>query len=423
MTGPIIDGFGGPGGWAEGLRTLGLAEVGIELGATTCATRRAAGHRTIRADVASFPLGHLTGRVWGLILSPPCPDFSRAGKRQGLDGPTGRLTLEVPRWVEAVRPEWVACEQVEDVLPLWRQFAAAFAGLGYSTWAGILNAADYGVPQTRRRAILMASRARRAAPPPPTHFDDRRGGSLFGLAPWVTMAQALGWNGELVNGNQPKATRRRTDAPASTIAFGHNAARVVLHTNRDQRPDGTRQTRAADVPTPAVTSPADQWVVKTAYGYPSDDPKNGSHEFDPEHRPAHVVTEKARDWLVRTGNNSMRTGRTDADLERYERTADRPAPTLDTAAGGKWTLHRPATTVQGDPLVGRPGHKHRDHGEGQFDQGAVKITVRDALILQGFRPDYPVQGTRTAQFRQVGNAVPPPLAAAIIRQLTTEAHP
>jgi len=49
---------------------------------------------------------------------------------------------------------------------------------------------------------------------------------------------------------------------------------------------------------------------------------------------------------------------------------------------------------------------------------AIRLTIRDALILQGFPPDYPVQGTRTAQFRQVGDAVPPPLAAAVIAALT-----
>ena len=65
-----------------------------------------------------------------------------------------------------------------------------------------------------------------------------------------------------------------------------------------------------------------------------------------------------------------------------------PAPTLTAAAGGQW-------------LIGA-------------DVGTTKLTVTDALVLQSFPPDYPVQGTKTARFRQVGNAVPPRLAAAVL---------
>src|SRR5690606_5871252 len=69
-----------------------------------------------------------------------------------------------------------------------------------------------------------------------------------------------------------------------------------------------------------------------------------------------------------------------------------PSPPLGSQVAGKWVLRR------GD----RPGTE------------AIRLTLRDALILQGFPPDYPVQGGRTKQFEQVGNAVPPPLAAAVV---------
>jgi DNA (cytosine-5)-methyltransferase 1 len=56
-------------------------------------------------------------------------------------------------------------------------------------------------------------------------------------------------------------------------------------------------------------------------------------------------------------------------------------------------------------------------GERQFGEQSVRVTVQEAGVLQGFRRDYPWQGTKTQQYLQVGNAICPPLAAAILRPL------
>lgn len=53
--------YAGPGGACEGLRTLGLTPVGIEWDAAACATRAAAGHLTIRADLATYRPPKATG--------------------------------------------------------------------------------------------------------------------------------------------------------------------------------------------------------------------------------------------------------------------------------------------------------------------------------------------------------------------------
>jgi site-specific DNA-cytosine methylase len=52
-----------------------------------------------------------------------------------------------------------------------------------------------------------------------------------------------------------------------------------------------------------------------------------------------------------------------------------------------------------------------------FTEETRRVTVQEAAVLQSFRPDYPWFGTKSQQYQAVGNAVPPLLAAAILRPL------
>lgn len=240
--------FAGPGGWSQACAGLGFREVGIELDPTACATRAAAGHATVRADVAALPVAHLAGKIRGLIGSPPCQGYSTAGKHDGLadidlchgvlaDLAHGRdtrasagrsctdsrslLVVEPLRYALAARPAWIALEQVPAVLPLWTHTANLLRDLGYSTWAGILNAADYGVPQTRRRAILLASRHVTVAPPPATHAHTAEPPSLFGPGRkrWVSMAEALDWPTAPIVNTRGRHTGGGTDFHADGPAW------------------------------------------------------------------------------------------------------------------------------------------------------------------------------------------------------------
>ncbi|GAQ58662.1 DNA cytosine methyltransferase [Streptomyces acidiscabies] len=292
----ILDLFAGPGGWSEGLRSLGLHDTGIEIDPSACATRAAAGHTTIRADVAAYPTAPLRGKVSGLIGSAPCQTFSAAGLRAGHDDmdlchqslddlargndtraalctacadPRSLLVVEPLRYALDLRPDWIALEEVPAVAPLFEHTAHLLGKVGYSTWVGVLNAADFGLAQTRRRAFLLASRTRSALPPEPTHAEGGAPADLFGdgLPPWRTMRDALGcppgvvvtrgnhtaggsrfpttgpsWaitgrarSWMLKVGNRSAATRRRLDQPAPTLLFA-NAVNDVTWIDADGDP-------------------------------------------------------------------------------------------------------------------------------------------------------------------------------------------
>jgi len=75
-----------------------------------------------------------------------------------------------------------------------------------------------------------------------------------------------------------------------------------------------------------------------------------------------------------------------------------PSPTV-TSRADLWTT-KPATTIAADPPQ------------------PIRLTVDQAACLQSFRPDLPWQGTKSARFRQIGNAVPPLMAAHVVAEAT-----
>ena len=381
----IVDLFAGPGGWDTGLAMIGRRDVvGVEWDESACLTAEAAGHKRVRADVAQLdPLDFVTGAhlcdllgisvvdaiVEGLIASPPCQAWSVAGKQLGeLDranchtladrmaegddsidwaewaDPRSHLIAQPVRWVRELRPEWIALEEVPAVLGYWQHLAAIFKAWGYHVWTGVLNSADYGVPQTRKRAILIASRVRRVHRPVATHS---RVPSMF-TAGWVSMADALGWGFDV--------------EPSATVSAGGGAS---------------------SGPEPFASH---GWRNRLA---------------------AHVVMD--RRTRSKDGNGGMYPTPTVG--------LDRPAPTITGGNPPVWTTSRPATTVQADPRIGRPGRKDWSGGESQFDTSSVRVTVTEAGVLQSFPAGYPWQGTRTKQYEQVGNAVPPLLAAHVLAAL------
>lgn len=86
-----------------------------------------------------------------------------------------------------------------------------------------------------------------------------------------------------------------------------------------------------------------------------------------------------------------------------------------------WWMNRPATTLAADPRVFAPGGHHANDGRRPGFPGrsenAIQLTQDEAARLQGFPAGYPFQGGKTSVARQIGNAVPAPMAAAIVAAL------
>ncbi|HEY0391005.1 MAG TPA: DNA cytosine methyltransferase [Solirubrobacterales bacterium] len=489
-----IDLFAGPGGLDLALSTLGVEPLGIEWDDAACATREAAGLRTLQADVAELdPNGFAPCEL--ILASAPCPTYSSAGKgagrlltdvvvrcmhelaagndtrgeriqeayeileplaslgdvdawpaprrvrrrsqaeaspirmarlarRQKLrekrfrEAEMSLLVVEPLRWVFALKPRFVALEQVPEVLGLWSEIAAILGVLGYSTWTGVMEAERYGVPQTRERAILMADREGPVHPPRPTHQryvkgePQRHEATMEGeVLPWVSMAEALGWLEGVEPSPAPTVSGGGTGSGGGVEVFaGADSRKRVLEAIQRNGSTGECGERSEDEPAFTVATNADRWKFR-----------NGNRENAAERE----ASERAP-----TLHFGARSNKVDWVYDRRQQNSDgspvppvptsEPAPTL--TAGGlaksthQWVRERPATSVNGDPRISQPG-RHDPEESGSQQKDAIRVTEEEALTLQSFPADYPVQGTKSQRFLQIGNAVPPLLAHAILSAL------
>lgn len=300
----VLSLFTGGGGLDIGLEMAGFeTSVCVDNDPESCKTLRfnRPEWSVFEGDIRNFdPKGKFDLVVGG----PPCQGFSTAGKGNP-DDPRNFLWREYFRIVEKVRPLALLLENVAGMANKknahhLNEFLSHLEQLGYQVTYGILNAADFGVPQQRKRLIVLAG---------------------------------LGWMPELP----------RPDPSAPKVSAKEAIGDLI---------------RGA----------------------------KGAHNHEPNDHAPHVVER----W------SNLAEGEVDPNYRRGRIYSDKPSPTIR-AGGG----HGP----RGDHLAGFHPPIHYKLPR--------QLTVRESARIQSFPDSWIFQGSKTAQGRQVGNAVPPLLARAI----------
>lgn len=179
-------------GWSVAAHELGIQDDGVEWDEDTRKTRELNGFSTIGRDVRE-----IYGRVGGYdteLGSPPCERFTQSGHGDGsrardeivravrgmihpadiyrVIGELDHLHEKISLVLEPFRvllendsARVALWEQVPPVLPIWEAVGEKLTAWGWSVDTRNVSAAWYGVPQDRRRAILLARRDRQAVIP------------------------------------------------------------------------------------------------------------------------------------------------------------------------------------------------------------------------------------------------------------------
>ena len=305
MKHKVISLFSGGGGLDLGFHAAGFSPaICVDNDYESCKTLRLnTDWPVFEGDIREF---NYLGAADGVIGGPPCQGFSTAGKGDPND-PRNFLWREYFRVVENANPSFVVLENVTGMLNAknkghLNELIEKLEGLGFIVNCGVLNAADFGVPQNRKRLFLVAGRGFHIPLPTPT------------VDKHITTREAL----------------------------------------KD---------------------------LETGTGF-------HNHKFN-NHAP-HV---SAR-W------SKLGPGEADPNYRRSRLDPGAPSPTI--RAGGGYG-------PKGNHLAGFHPPIHY-----KFPR---QLSVRESARLQGFPDSWIFDGSKTAQGRQVGNAVAPPVAEAVARNI------
>ncbi|MGW4426269.1 DNA cytosine methyltransferase [Streptosporangium sp. NPDC004631] len=372
----MIDLFAGCGGFTEGFRSFRpdmespspyrpVAAVEFDLAAaSTYAANFGAwsgGSDHIFADdIKNWDPGSVGRDVDVILGGPPCQGFSGLGKEDA-DDPRNKLWREYMRVVNAVKPKVFIIENVERFFRSV-EYEALFAATEkpdgelreYHLESMTLNSADYGVPQSRRRAIVIATH--RDLPilthPKPTHRKIKKGADVLpdvtDLSSWVGVGTIF----------------KKTSEAVSTTELPN---RECVQVNDHLLP-GTFRSRELHI----GRKPTDQSLRR----YRAIPPGGNRHDLPPKL--------STLNWL------NHRSGSGDVM--------------------GRLVRENPSVTIRTEffkPEKGRYLHPSADR----------PLTHYEAALIQGFPEDFLWCGSKVQIARQIGNAVPVGLARAIAEQV------
>lgn len=315
--------------------------------------------------------------IAGLLGCPPCQGWSTAGPRRE-DDVRNALLGDFFRLVTDLRPLFFVMENVPAVSDR-AELAAARKELSpfYKTWAGVLNAASYGLPQSRQRTIVIGYDVRTGVmptPPQPTHAGKRR--------VWDYRSEALVKPSvETIDTVLGAAPRLGSTASAAYSMVRHYEAGTENLKNFVTVGEALRDLDSES------GQPASDYARRLGGGW-----------FPPEN---HHAWRHGPDLVARL--NKIEEGR---------------RPPVDVTSGKRYysqayaRLHRRG-------LARTITTNFHNPGSGRFLHYAQprSLTIREAARLQGFRDDFRFIDHPSWQERLIGNAFPPLWAEVIARHV------
>jgi len=202
----------------------------------------------------------------------PCQDFSHAGKRKGFDSKRGLLYQSMAEVIKRTKPVLFVAENVRGLLTMNKGEAIKtivndFEKLGYNVRYELLRAADFGVPQTRERVVIVGTRKDKL--PPFKHPKP-----ILNEKNWVNLKQAIGdlekvEEGKIANHFWSKAKKNKgqgnttvsANKPGPTMRTEHHG-NIEYHWNEKRRLSAREAARIQSFPDDIIFYPSTSSAYK-----------------------------------------------------------------------------------------------------------------------------------------------------------------
>lgn len=197
-----VDLYSGAGGLSLGLRKAGFnVLLAVEINPKYAQTYQVNHKKTklliqdVR-DISGYEILKIVGnREIDLLAGcPPCQGFCSLTRKYRRNDPRNDLVLEMARIVEEIKPKMVMMENVAGLAdqgkPILDKFISRLEKCGYIITYKILQLADYGIPQSRRRFVLLAGKDFEIPIPEGSHF--LNGGKSDKKKDWFKLSDVIG---------------------------------------------------------------------------------------------------------------------------------------------------------------------------------------------------------------------------------------
>ncbi len=458
----VLDLFAGCGGLSLGFSAAGFEiAAAVENNPTAAASYGANFHpddprhavaRDITATAPSelvreLNLGRVADAFDVVVGGPPCQAFARVGRSKLREieahpdafrqDPRAKLYAPYLKYVKSCRPVVILMENVPDVMNFGghnvpEEVCEVLEELGYICTYTLLNAAFYGVPQTRERMFLIAYHREMAATvtfPEPTHWIDLppgyegsrqvalkllSKGGLFEDAhnyvspPDATEALCPAITAEEAIGDLPKIDARE-------LVRKGELKRGARRFDRLSRYDGRRTESAyAGAMKNWPGFEASDGIYDHVIRYlPRDYQLFARMKEGDQYPEAHALALKM--FEEKLSALAKKRPRIRQGSEEYEELKNSIVPPYDAGKfPNKWrkiSRDQPVRTIMAH--LSKDGYSHIHYDDAQ----ARTISVREAARFQSFPDGFVFSGAMNEAFRQIGNAVPPLMAKAIATEI------